>query len=128
MDIVRELTVKLASGTDFVIGTDLFAHYLPPEVADTAVGIMDGPGVPPGVYPIGDIGNFDVQVVSRSMDREVARSRCWTVHNALHGLAGEDLGDWFAHYVSAVQTPYPLGPDSRGRMEYVVHFSVQASQ
>lgn len=128
--LIEEIAQYLAAQTGYTLETDLFAYGFPPEQADTAVCILDGPGRPEDVRPLAGVGDFDVQVISRAKAPATARSRAYAVQTALHGTCEQLLvasGEWTAQYISAKQTPYGVGYDSRGRYEYVNHYRIRAT-
>ena len=125
--LLVEIVAYLAAQTGWTVEADLFAYGFPPQGADTAVALLDGPGRPEAVRPLAELGDFDVQVISRSRQPAEAAQRADTVMVMLHGLTVTDLGTWLVQYAVAVQTPYPMGYDSRGRYEYVNHYRIRAT-
>lgn len=125
--LLVEVAEYVATQTGWTLETDLFAYGFPPEEADTAVALLDGPGIPEAVRPMGELGDLDIQVLARSREPATAATRAEQVQTILHGLCGVDLGAWIVKYCRASQTPYPMGYDSRGRYEYVNHYRLRAT-
>jgi hypothetical protein len=126
-DLVREVVDYVAANSDFTVDVDLFDGYFPPEKADTAVAIIDAPGVAEGVAPLRTVGQYTIQVLSRAFSRPTAKTNAATIQALLHGMAVVVLGEWTVHYGQASQSAYPLGHDTRRRWEFTQHFVLRAT-
>lgn len=125
--LLTELVDYVAAQGGFTRGTDLFENHFPANKADTAVAIIDAPGVPEGVAPLRTIGQYSVQVLSRALSQPTAKTNAETVQRVLHGATVVSIGDWTVHYAQASQTPHVLGQDSRARWEFTQHFVLRAT-
>ncbi len=68
-----------------------------------------------------------LQMLSRSSDYQIARNRAQIAYTLLDGLAGQNLptatGTLY-HEITAVQTPFSIGPDDNDRPVISVNFDV----
>lgn len=126
--LLEEITTYLASQLAWTEEVELFSYGFPPLEADTAVAIVDGPGRPTlKAAGLAEIGDYDVQVLSRAKEPAVARARSYEVLDALQGLCNVQLTSWFVHFCRAAQAPYAAGYDARSRFEYMNHYRLRAT-
>ena len=128
-DIADYLTSQGGSGVG-TLGTDLFKGFMP-DTPDIAVAIYETGGLEPERAMTSAAGQVvverpRVQVVARAQayDYQVARTR---IHNAfvlLEGMAARSINGTAYKYGSAVQSPFPMGRDSDGRVLICCNFDI----
>lgn len=125
--MLKEICTYIANGTSFTLGTDLiFGHSLVSS-PDTCVVVLDSVGGSPE-YDLTDYVEKHIQIISRSLSYNTARENALTIYAYLHGKAGETLPvvgtgpTYYANVIEAVQHPYCIGQDEKGRWEFSVNF------
>jgi hypothetical protein len=118
--MIKEITTYLKTllGTNWVIGTNLFAGFIPSGIeADTLVLIESG-GAPNFYLP--DRMDKAVQIISRAKDYHDAMECAMAAYTALHGKAGITLSvivagqAYYVNTIAATSIPQSLGQDDKG--------------
>lgn len=131
MGMVEEVSAYLAAQipATFTVGTNLFLNFLPDEPA-TAAAIFETPGRAPddtfGQAAAIEMPRF--QLVTRSSGDNtgptIARANIDAAWLKLHGVANQTLSGSTYLRISAVQSPFLLDRDPRGRVEFAANFEV----
>lgn len=114
----------IAKGLAVEKGVDIFAETIP-EAPDICTVLFEYAGRPPNI-PCEQVERY-FQVATRNPDPDAARSKNWSIYNALHP---EEPGDkqsltlerWGLIY--AVDTPSKLKIDENGRCIYVCNYFI----
>lgn len=115
-----------AESTRFTAGTNLFYNYLPDEPG-TAASIIETGGLPPTHVFAGDRPaweNARIAVTCRSTSSTRARANMNDAWFQLHEVANETLSGRSYLRISAVQSPFLLERDERGRVSFQANFDV----
>jgi hypothetical protein len=123
--MIKELTTFISTKTALVIGTTLFAGFIPSEVSEDAVAVIESGGVPD--FDLTDKEAKTIQVLSLSRNYWTARSNALLVHGVLHGMKGETLskidgGPYFVNTGEALSVPQSLGQDEKGRFAFSTNY------
>jgi hypothetical protein len=115
--MIKEIVQYIENETDFTIGTDLFAGYIPSTITGSAVVAIESGGATEHELP--DYIEKRVQVLSRSENYWTAKTNAQTVFDLLHGIAGITLPDvsgeeYYVDVAQAVTAPQSLGQDEKG--------------
>lgn len=130
MGLVEEVGVFLdAASTRFTLGTNLFLNFMPDEPA-TATVIIEYPGAPPeDVFarrPAIEQPRF--QLVCRSSGDNtgptIGRANVDVGFTTFHQVANQTLSGSTYLSISALQSPFLLDRDARGRVEFACNFEV----
>lgn len=125
MGLLEEIGTFLDSeSTRFSLGVDLYLNYLPVE-PNTAAAIFETPGGAPNYVFSGDLPaweNARVQVVCRSTSSTRARANMQDAWFQLQEVANETLSSRSWLRISAVQSPFLLNRDERGRVAFAANF------
>lgn len=131
MGMVEEVGAFLAaSSTRFTIGTNLYLNFLPDEPA-TATALFETPGPGPldTFSKAAAIEQPRVQLVCRSSGDNtgptIARANIDVAFTTLHSVANQVLSGSTYLRIAAVQSPFLLDRDPRGRVEFAVNFEAQ---
>lgn len=129
MGLVEEVGTYLAAqlSTRFTLGTNLYLNYMPDEPVTSAV-IIEYPGAPPtdvfGRKPAIELPRF--QLVCRSSGDgsgpTISRANIDAAFTTLHGVANQSLSGSTYLSISAIQSPFLLDRDPRGRVEFACNF------
>jgi len=111
----------------FTLGTNLFLNYMPDEPA-TATVVIEYPGSPPlDVYarkPAVEAPRF--QLVCRSSGDgsgpTVGRDNADAAFMSLHAVGNQTLSGSTYLSISALQSPFLLDRDARGRVEFACNY------
>lgn len=126
MGLVEELGTFLdTESTRFTLGTNLFLNLLPDE-PNTAAAIVETGGFAPAQV-MGDNmlpawENQRVAVTCRSTSSATARANMNDAWFQLQEVANETLSSRSWLRVSAVQSPFLLGRDPQGRVQFQANF------
>lgn len=127
MGLVEEVGAFLdTESTRFTAGTSLFYNFLPDEPG-TATAIFETPGMAPTHVFAGNLPaweNARIQVACRSTSSTRARANANDAWFQLHEVANETLSNRSYLRISAVQSPFLLERDSRGRVVFAANFDV----
>lgn len=126
--MIREITKYISNQTALTVGTNLFAGFLPQDVEEDVVVILESGGVPN--FDLPDQQAKTVQVLSLARDYWTARANAMLIYGVLHGLVGVTLpvvdGVYFVNTGEALSVPQSLGQDEKGRhvisTNYVLRF------
>lgn len=125
MGLVEEVGTFLDSeSTRFTAGTNLFYNYLPDE-PNTASSIVETGGLPPTYVFAGDLPaweNARIAVTCRSTSSTRARANINDAWIQLQEVANETLSSRSWLRISAVQSPFLLERDDRGRIVFQANF------
>ncbi len=122
----------LLSGTEGDLAKTIMLDH--PAVSDT-IAVLYETGGSPNTYTFSTttgsarvaIEKPSLQMLSRSSDYQIARNRAQTAYTILDGLAGQNLptatGTLYLE-ITAVQTPFSIGPDDNDRPVISVNFDV----
>jgi hypothetical protein len=117
--MIKEITKYVAEEDEsFVIGTDLFAGFVPSTITADHVVLIDTGGKPNFYLP--DAPAKTVQALSKATDYHVAMANAMRVYNVLHGISGVDLPvitsgeEYTVNTAEAISEPQSLGQDDRG--------------
>lgn len=125
MGLIEEIGAYLDSNsTRFLAGTSLFYNWLPDEPG-TAASITETGGLPPQQVFGNDLPAWEnqrVQVLCRSTSSTRARANANDAWVVLQQIANETLSGRSWLRVSAVQSPFSLGQDERGRMLFACNY------
>ena len=105
-------------------GEDSFRDFMP-EVPDTVVTFSEYAGDP--VSPFIDCVHRSVQVKTRSMDAEAARSKALQLYELFKSdteALRVDFSDSLWGQVYIRQTPFKLSQDSAGRVTYCFNLGI----
>lgn len=124
-EVASYLTAQLS--TRFQLGVNTFINFLPDEPA-TAAAIFETPGRAPddtfGQAAAIEMPRF--QLVTRSSGDNtgptIARANIDAAWLKLHGVANQTLSGSTYLRISAVQSPFLLDRDPRGRVEFACNF------
>ncbi len=131
MGMVEEVGTYLAAqSTRFVVGTNLYLNYMPDEPATASV-IIEYPGAAPSdVFarkPAVEAPRF--QLVCRSSGDgtgpTVGRANIDAAFTTLHQVGNQTLSGSTYLSISALQSPFLLDRDPRGRVEFACNFECQ---
>lgn len=115
-----------AGSTRFAAGTSLFYNYLPDE-PNRATSIIETPGQAPA-RAFGSTGpsweQGRIQVASRSTSSATARADIDAAFVLLEAVDNETLTSNLFLRISAVQSPFLLARDERGRPVFAANFDV----
>lgn len=127
MGLLEEVGAHLASqSTRFVVGTNLFYNFMADE-PNTATALYETGGTAPVDTFASAIAAWEqprVQVVCRATSSTHARTnidKAWKVFNR---VANATLSGVSYLNISAVQSPFLLERDSRGRVIFACNFDV----
>jgi len=105
-------------------GTNLFKS-IDPGTPDTAVILYEYAGLTPmdtmGVALTNTIERPNLHILIRGVDYAAAASKASAVFRAVHKLSGSINGTRYL-YMHALQSPFDVGPDERGRPRMVCNF------
>lgn len=118
--MIKEITTYIESETDLVIGSDLFAGFIPASVLGDAVVVIETGGVPTPFLP--DALAKSIQVLSRSKDYHTAMDNAIIVYNLLNGKAGIDLTNYRINSIVAISSPQSLGQDEKSLFNISTNF------
>ena len=116
--MLKELCVYLQTNTSFIIDTNLFAGFVPPEITADCLVIIESGGKPNFYLP--DAPQKAIQVLSRASDYFVARANAQVIYDLLHGAAGITLSsvaggkEYYINTIEAISEPQSVGQDERG--------------
>jgi hypothetical protein len=117
--MTKEITsyIKNLLGTGYVIGTNIFAGFVPSTIEGDCIIVIDSGGLPNFYIP--DHVEKTVQVICRAEDYHDAMSRAMLVFRALNGKAGITLPvvvteGWYVNTITAISLPQNVGQDERG--------------
>jgi hypothetical protein len=126
--LVKELTTYIKSllGTSWVIGTNIFAGFVPSTVDADCLIVIESGGTADFYLP--DRMEKTVQILSRAEDYHDAMANAMAAYNALHGMAGAALpvlvaGEaYFVNTIAAIASPQSLGQDENGLFNISTNF------
>ena len=125
MAIVEDVGTYLdAQSTRFTAGTNLFYNFLPDE-PNTAASIIETGGLPPQHHFSGELPSWEngrVQVACRSTSSTTARANMNDAWFQLQEVANETVNSRSWLRISAVQSPFLLERDERGRTVFAANF------
>ena len=125
MGLIEELGTYLdAASTRFALGTNTFLNAHPDEPATASSLIEYGGGAPDYVFS-GDLPlneNARVALTCRSTSSTKARADAHAGWVALQGIVNETLSAKSWLRCKAVQSPFLMGRDEQGRVEFRVNF------
>lgn len=125
MGLIEEIGTFLdTQSTRFALGTNLYLNYLPDE-PNTATAIYETGGGPPQHHFAGDLPAWENQriaVTCRSTSSTQARANINDAWVQLQEVTNETLSNRSWLRVSAVQSPFLLNRDPRGRVSFQVNF------
>lgn len=105
-------------------GTNLFKS-IDPGQPDTAVVLYEYSGLPPvdtmGASLTTTLEQPSLHVLIRGVNYDAAVTKAKAVFQALHKMSGSINGTRYL-YVRAMQSPFDVGPDERGRPRLVCNF------
>lgn len=127
-DIATYLIGRSIAGVT-AIGTNVFLDFMP-DAPDNILGLIEYAGVPPDI-PI-DLLDRRVQIMARSDVYATARTMAYAVFNALDKGSGRGAGVALTltrkAVINAIQSPFYLGPDERGRHQFVFNVAVATTR
>ena len=126
--MIKEITTYLKSllGTPWVIGTNLFAGFVPANVTVDCLIIVESGGVPN--FYLTDRQEKAVQILSRAADYNDAMDNAMTAYTALHGKAGITLSvlvvgeAYYVDTIEAISLPQSVGQDEKGLFNISTNF------
>jgi len=136
--MLKEFAEFLEDETSLTVGTDLFAGFTPQSAPErTAIATIKDTGGParmPSRRTAPEIDAFEkhFQIFVRAGDYHAARDLASQIHDAVHGIAGEDLPvvtsgvQWHIDSAEAVTTPQDLGQDEKLRHNFSTNFILHA--
>jgi hypothetical protein len=118
--VLKEITTYLKNqlGTSWVIGTNVFAGYIPSDKTADCVALIETGGKPNFYLP--DAPELTFQILSRAKDYQTARNNAYLVYEKLHAKVGITLPvvvegkEYYVNTMEAVSLPQSLGQDERG--------------
>lgn len=106
-------------------GRNIFVGQLPPS-PDNCTALLGLPGPNIGVQRDVSALNFPrFQALVRNTDYTLGDAKLRDVRNALHGLLGARLTDWYILRCHADQEGGPIGQDEEGRYEFSINFTAE---
>lgn len=118
--MIKEITKYIEEEADgFVIGTNLFAGFVPSTITADHVVILESGGKPN--FYITDAKAKAIQVLSRAKDYFDARANALKVYDLIHGLCGVELPvvttgeEYYVNTIEAITEPQSLGQDESGK-------------
>lgn len=130
MGMIEEVATYLDSNsTRFTLGTNLFLNFQPDEPATCAALYEDLGGQPVATFGAAHvIENPRLQLVCRSSGDltgpTIARANIDAAWGILDGVANTTLSGSTYLRVAAVQSPFLLERDARGRVSFAANFDV----
>ncbi|MCX5657849.1 MAG: minor capsid protein [Candidatus Omnitrophica bacterium] len=128
--MLKELCTYIQTETDFIIGIDLFAGFIPSTAQDDCVVAIEGGGKPNFYLP--DKEEKVVQILSRAKDYWAARNNAKTIFDLLHGKSGIELmylntgvPVYILSTIEAIALPQSVGQDERGLFNISVNFIIR---
>ncbi len=115
--MIKAITTYLKTylGTGWVIGTNIFAGFVPSSITADCLIVIESGGVPN--FYLTDRQEKAVQIISRAVDYHDAMDNAMAAYEVLHGKAGiqlEEDGDWYVNVIEATSLPQSLGQDEKG--------------
>jgi len=104
-----------------VLGTDIFLGQLPAS-PDNVVALFEYAGYPPWLKLSCERPGLQVRV--RSTHYTTGRTKIEKVTQVLHGVTEQTINGVRYVIIQAEQSPFPLGRDENGRIEWAVNFTV----
>ena len=126
--MIKEIATYLKTllGTNWVIGTNLFAGFAPSSITDDCLIIIESGGVPTFYLP--DRLEKTIQIISRAEDYQDAMDNAILAYQALHGKAGITLSavgsgeSYYVNTIAAITSPQSLGQDEKGLFNISTNF------
>jgi len=103
------------------VGTNIMIGDMP-DSPDTCIAVNPGPGSPPDLVWEGEYPSCQIRV--RNPTFLNAYSTAYEIMTTLHTLTYQTLEGTLYYYISAKNSPQPLGRDANKRFEFVVNFDV----
>ena len=123
--MIKEIVQYIEDNTDFIIGTDLFAGFAPPEIEDCVIAIESGGR--PNFY-LTDYVEKTIQIVARNKDYWKARDDADEIYVLLHGQGGITLPkvgngkEYYVNTMEAISVPQSVGQDEKGLFNISTNF------
>lgn len=125
MGLIEEVGSFLdTQSTRFAAGTNLFYNFMPDEPG-TATSLIETGGLPPQHHFSGDLPSWEnarLQVSCRSTSSTQARANMNDAWFQLQEVANETLSSRTWLRISAVQSPFLLERDAKGRVVFAANF------
>ena len=127
--MLKELAQYIEDETALVIGTDLFAGYIPEGSQEDCIVLIESGGDPN--TSLSDAGAATIQILSRAKDYWTARDNAYLIYNFLHCAAGITLPvvtvgkEYYINTISAIAFPQSVGQDDRGLFNVSTNFILQ---
>jgi hypothetical protein len=128
--LLDDLADYLSSQGHGTVGTDIFLSAMPGDTASGTLVVLYETG---GVFPIRAMASSPgqarmerprVQIVVRGDDYPVARAKANDIWRSLDGLPQRTINATTYFTVSAVQSPFQLGPDLNNRTKIACNYDV----
>ncbi len=127
MATISEITDYLvAEDVATAVGTDLFEDALPETTPNTALAVVLTSGPPTDLGFGGADANREfprLQVLSRALSQDDARSNCQAAHDALCRVQATTLGTTFYESITP-NAPFLLKVDDTERVVYALNAQV----
>lgn len=127
--MLKELVQYIVNqDSDFTIGTNLFAGFVPVTIEDDYVVVRETGGALD--FDLTDRMEKAIQVLSKSSNYWTARENAVKVFACLHGIAGVTLpivetAEYYIDTAEATVAPQNLGQDEKGLFEISTNYMVR---